>query len=278
MEWLDYRKKLGIGFSDSEKYKLFCRKMYNHLEGIAREKSVGIHVQEYYKYCNMCGIEVNYDICSDPDKGVDRFRDCLSVIRSKDYCIESFLAYYVAFINSMDAKYHKNNEKEKLVRLLTNKLNESQIAFEIIKDEGDILVFPQENPELDCRLVSEPLLWLEEYPLSHKAFVKALREYANLNDDNASDVADKFRKALETFFQEFFGKDRSLENLQGVYGEYLKEKGIPKEIRQSFNTVLQMYTNYMNAYAKHHDKANTNALEYIMYETGNIIRLIIMLK
>jgi hypothetical protein len=34
----------------------------------------------------------------------------------------------------------------------------------------------------------------------------------------------------------------------------------------------------MNSYAKHHDKAGENALEYIMYETGNIIRLLINLK
>ncbi len=278
MEWLDYRKKLGIGFSDSDKFRLFLRKIYNYLEGIARDNSVSIHANEYLKYCNMCGIEVKYDICFEPDKGFDRFRDCISIIRDKDYCIESFLAYYVAFINSLDIKYHCNDEKEKLTRLLTKKLQESHIPYEIINDNEGFFVFPQGAKELDDGLVSEPLSWLEEYPLSHRAFVKALKEYADLNEDNVSDVADKFRKALETFLQEFFGKDKNLENLHSVYGDYLKEKGIPKEIRQNFCTVLQMYINYMNSYAKHHDKASINALEYIMYETGNIIRLLVMLR
>ena len=34
----------------------------------------------------------------------------------------------------------------------------------------------------------------------------------------------------------------------------------------------------MNGYAKHHDKTNKNISEYIMYQTGNLIRLLITLK
>jgi hypothetical protein len=34
----------------------------------------------------------------------------------------------------------------------------------------------------------------------------------------------------------------------------------------------------MNGYAKHHDKTELNVLEYLMYQTGNIIRLLITLK
>ena len=34
----------------------------------------------------------------------------------------------------------------------------------------------------------------------------------------------------------------------------------------------------MNGYAKHHDKTELNVLEYLMYQTGNIISLLITLK
>lgn len=34
----------------------------------------------------------------------------------------------------------------------------------------------------------------------------------------------------------------------------------------------------MNNYAKHHNKTSKNVLEYIMYQTGNIIRLLITLN
>ena len=54
--------------------------------------------------------------------------------------------------------------------------------------------------------------------------------------------------------------------------------GVSKEIASNFETLLQTYCNFMNGYAKHHDKTELNVLEYLMYQTGNIIRLLITLK
>lgn len=96
--------------------------------------------------------------------------------------------------------------------------------------------------------------------------------------DNASDIADKFRKTLENFFQEFFGGNKSLENYKNTYGTYLKSQGVPKEVSGNFETLLQAYTSFMNNYAKHRDATSNRLLEYLMYQTGNIIRLLITLK
>lgn len=116
------------------------------------------------------------------------------------------------------------------------------------------------------------------YPESRKAFVKALREYSETTPDNASDIADKFRKTLENFFQEYFGGNKSLENYKNTYGTYLKSQGVPKEVSGNFETLLQAYTSFMNNYAKHRDATSNRLLEYLMYQTGNIIRLLITLK
>lgn len=131
---------------------------------------------------------------------------------------------------------------------------------------------------MDIALVSQPLSWLSAYPVSHAAFVKALKQYSKVTTETASDVADLFRKALETFFQEFFASEKTLENCKGLYGGYLKDQNIPAEISANLETLLQAYTNFMNGYAKHHNKTGLNILEYIMYQTGNIIRLLITLK
>ena len=87
-----------------------------------------------------------------------------------------------------------------------------------------------------------------------------------------------FRKALETFFQEFFNCSKSLENFKADYGNYLKQNGIPKEIAGNFEALLQAYTKFINNYAKHHDKTGKNVLEYLMYQTGNTMRLLLTLK
>ena len=58
----------------------------------------------------------------------------------------------------------------------------------------------------------------------------------------------------------------------------MTSKGVPAELKNNFEKLLESYTNYMNNYAKHHDKVSQNVLEYIMYQTANLMRLVIMLK
>lgn len=103
-------------------------------------------------------------------------------------------------------------------------------------------------------------------------------EYSNKSEYNISNIADEFRKALESFFQEFFNSKKSLENYKSEYGKYLKDHGVPKEISNNFYIILNLYNTFINNYAKHHDRTSKNVLEYIMYQTGNIIRLLIIVK
>lgn len=105
-----------------------------------------------------------------------------------------------------------------------------------------------------------------------------MREYAAEEKDKASDIADLFRKALEAFFQEFFAGGKTLENYKSDYGSYLKARGVPSSIINNFEVLLQAYTNFMNDCAKHHDATSDKVLEYLMYQTGNIMRLLITMR
>ena len=157
-------------------------------------------------------------------------------------------------------------------------MDDSHLPYEVYNDEDGVFLFPRGAKEMDDPLVSAPLEWLSAYPDARAAFVKALREYSDQTEDNASDIADKFRKALETFMQEFFDTGKSLENCKALYGSYLKKQGVPSEVAGNLETLLQAYTNFMNSYAKHKDRTQVNVLEYLLYQTGNIIRLLIMLR
>ena len=281
MDWLDYREKLGIGFCDKDRFRYFLSKMKNELEGIKIYSDFfGISLSEYKSFCDITGAYLNLENREDDQyDGIKRYDSCLNyILRSES--LNQFLAYYIAFVNSLSTdKIYENFSKRALfVDIIKEKLESSHISYDLIQEKEEFFIFPKGAKELDDELVSAPLDWLSDYPDSRKAFVKALKSYSDNEDEDASEVADKFRKALECFFQEFFGKEKTLENLKSVYGEYLKEQGVPKEIAGNFETILQSYTLYMNAYAKHHDKADKNALEYIMYQTGNIIRLLISLK
>lgn len=276
MNWIDYRKSLGIGFDDDTKAEMLNNKIKIFLSGIndginevARKNPHISFDFTFKKYFYTVG-ELPYrgNFCME---SVTR-----SITESKN--ISELVSKYVAFQNIALDYIEEPNFVDIIKKRLLTFLDELGIKYATIEDEDGLFIFHKGVPELDDALVSQPLAWLSEYPDSQKAWIKALKAYSEATDDDASDVADKFRKALETFFHEFFETDKSLENLKSEYGTYLKGHGVPSEISNNFETLLLAYTNFMNSCAKHHDKTQLNVLEYIMYQTGNIIRLLITLK
>jgi hypothetical protein len=276
MNSIDYRKRLGLNFNDLEKEARFYAQMHNFFVGAG---TVEFDRDVELIFCNKIGVKMKVD-----DPLMDTWDAPTGLKRAWIYMkkcetdMEEFLFRCVELINSYSNSKEQKIIKSALIDVLLNALNDCQIAYDVISDEDGMFIFPKGAKELDDSLISQPLLWLSNYPNARNAFIKALKEYSGATTDNASDVADKFRKALETFFQEFFGGGRSLENYKSDYGTYLKARNIPKEISGNLETLMQAYMNFMNQYAKHHDATSDKVLEYIMYQTGNIIRLLITLK
>lgn len=273
MDWIDYREKLGIGFSDRNKVEYFMTKMFNLLGDGSDEMRPQINENEYFIFCNTTGTPMRQG----PLYG-DGYKIIMDVLRRNSHTLEHFLAYYTAFINCQKDAGHKSWTKENFKNAVCNVLYESHIPYDLLEDKDGYFVFPKGAEEMDAALVSQPLSWLSAYPKSNTAYVKALKEYSEATPDNASDIADKFRKTLETFMREFFGNNAPLEKNKVEYGRYLKSQGVPAEITGNMETLLQAYANFMNGYAKHQDATSLNVLEYLMYQTGNIIRLLITLK
>lgn len=275
MDWLDYREKLGIGFDDAQKVKYFRTNLFNFLQTDTEHVANQITEYEFFKFCNITGTDFHKNHSYNLDYPYNRIVD---IIKNDCKTLEELLAYYVAFLNCQEDTEYKQYKKDDYLLIIVNLLAESHMHYEIITDKDGVFIFPKGVKEFDDALVSQPLRWLSAYPKTEKAWAKALREYSDQNDKNASDIADLFRKALETFFQEFFQCNSTLENMKSVYGKYMKDNGVPKEISGNLETVQHAYTNYMNNYAKHHDATSDKLLEYLMYETGNIIRLLITIK
>lgn len=271
MKWVDYREKLGIGFDDNNKFVMLKNKTAILLDFV--DEGSCYSLSEYKLYASMVGEPI---YTYNAPNGI---RQSIGKAKSTKELISKFVALhntYSDFHSGVGMK--KEITGEALLGVFESYLSELNIGFELLRDDDGIFIFPKGAAELDNALVSGPLQWLDKYPESQKAFVKALKEYSECNIDNASEVADKFRKALEQFFKEFFGGNQSLENYKSAYGNFLKEQGVPSEISNNFSSLLDAYTKFNNNYAKHNDKTGLNVLEYIMYETGNIIRLLITLK
>ena len=274
MKWIDYRERLGLGFNDFEKYAMLKNKVNVFLEEFESTYSE----DSYHSYAIMVG-EPLLNYSRPPIYGLK-----ISLLEHTS-ALTDFLSKYIAFYNTYDEEEEPyygyggpHISKNMILKYLKNSLNDLNIQFEIFTDDDGVFVFPKGIVEFDNALVSDSLQWLSAYPAAEKAWCKALRAYAECNFQNASEVADKFRKALEAFFKEFFQTEKSLENCKPDFGSYLKLKSIPKEIAGNFETLLQAYTNYINNYAKHRDATSDKVLEYLMYQTGNIMRLLITLK
>lgn len=269
MKFVDYREKLGIGVNDNQKFSMFKNKisvLFSIMEQTSQVMGYEMLFLSYYS-------EIGETAKSWRRTGMENV--CSSIISAET--MNEAICKAVVFSNCLTAmgpSPHKTIFKNGINKALSD----LKIPFEIFQDDDGDFIFPKGAEEMDAALVSQPLSWLSQYPKAHTAYVKALKEYSEATPDNASDIADKFRKTLETFFQEFFGCDKSLENCKALYGKYLKEKNVPPEIACNLETLLQAYTNFMNGYAKHHDRTGLNVLEYIMYQTGNIIRLLLTIK
>lgn len=275
MTYTDYRDKLGIGFNDEQKAEALNNKIRSFFYRNREEFELKIYCDLpniARLYADETCVEIyDFSFPSVVDELAESFFD-------DDNNLKVIIAKFVVFANILIREQENNSFVEATKEFIPKTLTQLKIPYDIIRDDDGEFLFPKGAEELDDALVSETLDWMKDYPTARVAFIKALKDYSECTATNASDVADKFRKTLESFFQEFFSSASSLENMIKDYGNYLKSKGIPKEISNNFEKLLNLYTEFINNYAKHHDKTSINVLEYIMYQTGNIIRLLITLK
>lgn len=277
MDFIDYREKLGIGFCDKDKFKYFKTKIFNVLNIVSKDYSSHcMDTEEYYTFCNITGTPYNTNYDSDYQNR-DRFEHCLSIIERTN-SLNEFLSYYVALVNSVKTEKYSEYawKRANFSNLLCNMLDESHIPFDLLEDEGEYFIFPKGAKELDDALVSEPLEWLKEYPQAHKTYCIALKQYSE--GIYIRDVADNLRKTLEAFLQEFLGNTKNLETNKNEICKYLGEQSVDAGISGLFQPLINSYKNINDRIAKHNDAVDEKLLEFLLYQTGVLIRMVITIK
>lgn len=277
MDFIDYREKLGIGFCDDDKFKYFKTKIFNVLNIVSEDySSECMDSEEYYTFCNITGTPCNTNYDSDYQNR-DRFEHCLSIIERTN-SLNEFLSYYVALVNSVKTEKYSEYawKRANFSNLLCNMLDESHIPFNLLEDEGEYFIFPKGAKELDDALVSEPLEWLKEYPQAHKTYCIALKQYSE--GIYIRDVADNLRKTLEAFLQEFLGNTKNLETNKNEICKYLGEQSVDAGISGLFQPLINSYKNINDRIAKHNDAVDEKLLEFLLYQTGVLIRMVITIK
>lgn len=283
MEWLDYRDQLKIGFNDEKKGSMCVSRIQNNLDELFenRKKSDKEHnlldgifdydaisKEEYHMFCQLTGTRYG-DVLSFPKDEIRK------VLESHEKDFRDFLSYYMAFINCLTDR-PKGIKKQELLNILEKAFTESRLRYSVLKDEGEFFVFPKGAKELDCALVSEPLEWLAEYPLTKSTFVIALKQYQD--GLYFRDTADNLRKALEQFLQEFLCNKKNLENNKIEICRYLGSAGVDGEIAGLFQPLISTYKLINDKYVKHNDLIDKRMLEFLLYQTGILIRMVLVVK
>ena len=269
MEWLDYRKKLGLGFNDEEKANYFYAKILNRLNYIEQKSPDAITEGEYIAFCNMTGTLITTDFL-----GAFYLKEIIDILDEKRDSLNEFITYFIAFINSQSDNIEGRATTKEVYKLfLIKALKESHIMYEVLEDEDGYFVFPAGDPMMDKNLVSDVLLWLDQYSGTKKTYVNALKQYAD--GIYTRDVADNLRKALETFLQEFLQNDKNLENNKGEICKYLASQGVDSSIGGMYESIISTYKKINDKTVKHNDKLNARLLEFLLYQTGLLIRMVL---
>ncbi len=268
MDWIDYREKLGIGFNNNEKTKFFITNIFNFLRTLDNSRDYKLDKSKYAKFCITTGTYMkNY---------ADSYiAEITSVLTEKMHTFEEFLAYYVAFINCLPIN-HSTYPRKDIIGITQGLLNDAHIPVELISEDGKYFIFPKGAKELDDALVSEPLEWLADYPNAHKTYCIALKQYSE--GVYIRDAADNLRKALETFLQEFLGNTQNLESNKNNICKYLGEQGVDAGVSSLYQTIINSYKNINDRIVKHNDNIDEKLLEFLLYQTGILIRMTITVK
>ena len=277
--FLEYAQKLGFTFCDDKKFELFRTKVFNSLDGIATMDTFArLDQTDYYTYCNTTGTPIDKWLFEKEYLYNKRFKACIEIIKQHSDSLKELLLYYVTFSNLLHDKNNINNKCNQafLIDNLEALLNDSHIKYNLISDGDYYFVYPNGAKEIDDALVIEPLEWLAEYPKSRSTYCRALKQYSD--GEYTRDVADNFRKALEEFLQEYLGNSKNLENNKSEICRYLSSKGVDAEFGGLLQPLLNTYKKINDKYAKHNDAMDERLLEFIMYQTGVFIRMIISVK
>lgn len=267
MKWIDYREKLGIGFNDEEKKQMFSSKISNRLLGTFQKINTKKElVERFERIVTDYYIEIGEAV----PLHISVFHFISNISRSGT--IVEMVCKYVAFLNilkksNLEAGYLKFRD------LLEKSLLELNIAYDIYEDDDRIFIFPKGAKELDNALVSEPLEWLIDFPNTRKTYIIALKQYSD--GIYIRDVADNLRKAFETFLQEFLKNTKNLETNKNSICKYLGEQGVDAGITGLLKPLLDSYKNINDRTAKHNDAVEQKLLEFLLYQTGVFIRMII---
>jgi hypothetical protein len=150
------------------------------------------------------------------------------------------------------------------------------VMIQLVRNGKTVMLYPTGVRMLDEVLVENNLAWLRRYPKAAKPFEEALKIYMAKDPNQYRNMLDNLRVALEQMLQAVLNNQKTLENQKQEFLAWLKKQGAHSQIGNMYHELLFGYfTRYQNDAVKHHEDTYTSAeIEFILYATGTLLRLI----
>ena len=189
---------------------------------------------------------------------------------------EDFICFLKYLQTIFWMKSISQDEKNALFLMFREDILTSNIQITIKKIGHDIVFYPSGAKLLDKHLVDDVLDWTLDYKLTHASFLSALDKYQR--NHNTRNCIDDLRVSFEQLLKVILKNGKSLENQDTDLGQYLKNKLVSAEIRNMFFQMLKYYSLYQNKNVKHGINFKDFEIEFILYQTGSLIRFLITLE
>jgi len=189
---------------------------------------------------------------------------------SSDRELYLYLQCYIAALK----KNTSSREYFRIVIIIADELKRNNLSARLITNNDGAVFYPSGAEELDETLVEDILKWLSDIPTAQQAFIAALKMYST---SSISKCLDELRKSFEFTLRAIFKNKKSLENQSNEIRNLFSEKGVDPQIRNIFTKIYNFYIIYQNENVKHGEGAKYYDIEFILYQTGSMIRFLLRL-
>jgi len=174
---------------------------------------------------------------------------------------------------------NKYKEMDAFIERIRKVIDDSPlISLKVVKRGDEVTLYPGGAKLLDERVINDNLDWLENHPAASKHFASALEIYLKKDKSKYRNLLDELRSSLEKLVRGILGRKSNLENLGTPLLQWMEDKGAHVQIRNLFEKLLACYTQYHNDAVKHGEGWSEKDIEYMIYQTGVFMRLLLVLN
>jgi len=267
-----FYKRWNVELSENEKWNNFKNRILNSFISNLANNFLDDDVcdEEFFK---LIGIHKRYaklDTLTFSLSGKS-FEDCLTYKYFTEQTDIKKLLLGIEAITWMETVKLEN--KLNFIREIDEIIKITNIPIELKLVNSEIVLYKSGAKLLDENTVNDNLDWLVQFPPIYDTFKQGLTEFGVIGRERQ--VIDNLRLSLELLLKEKLNNSKSLENQQAELGKYLKSKSISSEISNMYWVIIDYYSKYQNNKIKHSSDANPGEVEFILYLTGTLMRLLL---